>query len=231
MSTDPTASERTDDASRHDEGDRRAGYRAAILAAAESAFAERGYDATKVQDLAREAGVSLTTLYGVFPGKWEIFCAVQELRLGELLRTVLEAGPIPSDPLARLCFGIERYLRFHMDHPNFLRLELREGVPWGTTDELRTPPQTRAWKTGLAMMTQAFRDGMASGLFEEDDPEICARTTTAMSQVRLALWHRAGGVPEPDVVVHRTLGQLVRTFVRGDQVGAKLAWLAERLGM
>ncbi len=211
---------------------RRARYRAAILEAAERAFADQGYDATKVQDLARDAGVSLTTLYGAFPGKWEIFCAVQEARLAALLREVLGgASTLPADPLERLCFGIERYLRFHMRHPTFLRLELREGVPWGTTDALRTPAQTRAWKAGLAMMTQTFAEGIERGLFEPDDPETCARTTTAISQVRLALWARGGGRTPPDTVVERTLAQLVRAFVRRDRIDEALARLPARTNL
>ncbi len=208
---------------------RRELYRAAILDAAEEVFAREGYDAARVQDLAREADLSLTTLYGVFPGKWEIFCAVQERRLGELMAQTLGAGELPKDPFARLRLGLESYLRFHMAHPTFLRLELREQVPWGTTDELRTPIQTRTWRAGLSLMTQAFQAGMDQGLFVPDDPELCARTATAMSQVRLALWARAEPRAEPDRVVAEALAQLVRAFATEARAGELLAALAADL--
>ncbi len=205
---------------------RRELYRTTILDAAEAVFAEQGYDAARVQDLARAAGVSLTTLYGVFPGKWEILCAVQARRLGELMALAVDAGPLPCDPFARLCRGLESYLRYHMAHPTFLRLELREQVPWGTADELRTPVQTQTWRAGLQLMTEAFAAGMEQGLFVRDDPELCARTATAMSQVRLALWVRREPREDPERVVAQALAQLVRAFVTPARAPELLAAVA-----
>ncbi len=197
---------------------KRALYRATILDAAEAAFARAGYDATKVQTIAREAGISLATLYGVFPKKWDIFRALQHDRLTQLMQGVLPQGDPLRDPFDRLQFGITAYLTFHMKHPRFLEVQLREGVPWGTTDELRTPEQTRAWEAGLALMTQAFADGMRGGVFIRDDPELCARTATAMSQVRLALWVGQPQPPAPEVVARKAMSQLIRTFAAPDRV-------------
>ena len=47
-------------------------YREAVLDAAERVFGDEGYEATKVQRIAAESGLSLTTLYSVFESKWEI---------------------------------------------------------------------------------------------------------------------------------------------------------------
>ncbi|MEM6993660.1 MAG: TetR family transcriptional regulator, partial [Myxococcota bacterium] len=46
---------------------RRALYRETIIGAAERVFAEHGYDAAKVAAIAKAAGLSLQTLYGIFP--------------------------------------------------------------------------------------------------------------------------------------------------------------------
>ena len=192
-------------------------YREAVLEAAEAAFAGAGYDATKVQTIARGAGLSLATLYAVFPRKWDIFRALHQDRLTELMQTVLPLGAAKADPFDRLQLGIQAYLTFHMEHPRFLQVQLREGVPWGTTDELRTPEQTRAWEAGLRLMTQAFEEGMGAGLFVEEDPELCARTATAMSQVRLALWVGRGMPESPDDVAVAAMLQLVRTFAHPDR--------------
>lgn len=187
-------------------------YREAIVDAAERAFAETGYEAAKVQSIAKAAGVSLATLYGVFPKKWDIYRAVQADRLQSLMRTVAGLIVDAADPFDRLRCGIEGYLRFHMEHPTFLRLQLRERVPWGTTDELGTPEQTSAWEAGLKMMVEAFREAMDLGLLTEDDPELCARTATAMSQVRLVLWLDRGMTESPDQVAQAAMEQFVRTF-------------------
>lgn len=195
-------------------------YRQAIVDAAERAFAEGGYEAAKVQAIARAAGVSLATLYGVFPKKWDIFRAVQRDRLQALMQTVAALIEDASDPFDRLRCGIEGYLRFHMEHPTFLRLQLQERVPWGTTDELRTPEQTRTWEAGLRMMIDAFSQGMDAGLFARDDPELCARTATAMSQVRLVLWLDRGMTQSPDEVSRAAMLQFVHAFARPDRAEA-----------
>ena len=191
---------------------RRALYREAIVDAAERIFAEHGYDAAKVQAIAKEAGVSLATFYAVFPKKWELFRTVQSDRLQALMQEVGAAVLDASDAFGRVRAGLEGYLRYHMAHPEFLRLQLRERVPWGTTDELRTPEQTRAWEAGLQMLIAAMREGMEQGVFRRDDPELCARTATAMSQVRLALWEGRGMKESADEVAREAMLQMVRTF-------------------
>ncbi|MBL8946362.1 MAG: TetR/AcrR family transcriptional regulator [Myxococcales bacterium] len=205
---------------------RRELYRHAIVEAAEAEFAARGYDEAHVQAIAKQAGVSLATFYSVFGGKWEAFRAVQQDRLALLMQQVGTLVFAADDPFGRLRAGLEGYLRFHIEHPSFLQMQLREHVPWGTTDELRTPEQTRAWETGLQMLTAAFREGMAAGLLFDDDPELCARTATAMSQVRLVRWMDRGMVDAADDVARAAMLQFVRTFARPDRVAELTARLA-----
>lgn len=204
---------------------RRALYRAAIVEAAERVFAEHGYDAAKVQAIAKAAGVSLATVYGIFPSKWEVFRAVQHDRLIALMQRVGTLVLGAKDAFDRLRFGIEGYLRFHMEHRDFLRIQLREQVPWGTLDELHTPEQTQAWEQGLMMLVAAFREGIATGLLAEEDPESGARMATAMGQVRLVLWVNRGMQDSPEDVGRAAMLQFVRTFGHP----AKVAELSERV--
>jgi len=210
-------------------GARRELYRQAIVEAAEVEFAERGYDDTRVQAIAKRAGVSLATLYSVFAGKWEAFRAVQQDRLAMLMQQVGSAVLAATDPFARLRAGLEGYLRFHIEHPSFLRVQLGERVPWGTTDELRTPEQTRAWVTGLQMLTAAFREAMSAGLLAVDDPELCARTATAMSQVRLVRWMDRDMADDADTVVRAAMLQFVRTFAVPERTAELSAQLSNQL--
>ncbi|MCA9707617.1 MAG: TetR/AcrR family transcriptional regulator [Myxococcales bacterium] len=206
---------------------RRALYREAIVDAAEGVFARHGYEAAKVQAIAKAAGVSLATFYAVFPKKWDAYRAVQADRLAALMQQVGRAVLDAADAFDRLRAGLEGYLRFHMAHPEFLRLQLRERVPWGTTDELRTPEQTRAWEAGLRMLIGAFEEGMRRGDFRRDDAELCARTATAMSQVRLALWEGRGMIEAADAVATEAMQQFVRAFGAPGRVEALLGRLAE----
>jgi len=52
--------------------------RQAIVSAAMKLFAERGYEQTSMDELAREAGVGKGTIYGYFATKSEIFLAFLE---------------------------------------------------------------------------------------------------------------------------------------------------------
>jgi len=52
--------------------------RQAIIAAAMKLFAERGYEQTSMDELAREAGIGKATIYGYFATKSEIFIAFLE---------------------------------------------------------------------------------------------------------------------------------------------------------
>ena len=204
---------------------KRALYREAILDAAEREFAAHGYELAKVTTIAKGAGVSLATLYGTFPKKHDVYRALQRDRLEQLMRTVGTQVMQAKDPFDRLRGGIEGYLRFHMEHPDYLRGQLREGVPWGTTDQLRTPEQTQAWEAGRVMMTTAFAAGMDEGWFVRDDPELCARTATAMSQVRLSLWIDRDMAESPDAVARAAMMQLLRTFAEPERLAELLARL------
>jgi AcrR family transcriptional regulator len=204
---------------------KRALYREAILDAAEREFAAHGYEQAKVTDIAKGAGVSLATLYATFPKKHDVYRALQKDRLEQLMRDVGGRVLAARDPFERLRGGIEGYLRFHMEHPDYLRGQLREGVPWGTTDQLRTPEQTQAWEAGRVMMMTAFEAGMDEGWFVRDDPELCARTATAMSQVRLSLWIDRDMDQSVDEVAEAAMLQLLRTFAHPEKLAALTARL------
>lgn len=141
--------------------------------------------------------------------------------MGEVALQVMQA----SDPFTRLRCGLEGSLRFHMARPDFLRMQLQERIPWGTTDQQRTPEQTRAWQAGLTMMVAAFEDGIAEGVFIPTDPELAARTCTAMSQVHLAVWIDRGMPRTADEVAVEAMQQIIRTFAdpsRAAQLTASL---------
>jgi AcrR family transcriptional regulator len=73
-----------------------------ILAAALESFAERGFAATRLDDVAARAGISKGTLYLYFKGKEELFEAVVRARLLpnlERLEALVRTFEGPSGPL------------------------------------------------------------------------------------------------------------------------------------
>src|SRR5260370_41100742 len=73
-----------------------------IVAAGLACFAERGFAATRLEDVARRAGVTKGTLYLYFPNKEELFKAVgrQAVAANIVLGEALDAHS--SEPAPRL---------------------------------------------------------------------------------------------------------------------------------
>src|SRR5713101_5397859 len=73
-------------------------YRQHILGAAETVFADRGFEAAKVQDISRLAGLSMGTIYAIFPSKGDLFAAILEERGRELLQLARDVAARKDPP-------------------------------------------------------------------------------------------------------------------------------------
>ncbi|HSN83445.1 MAG TPA: TetR/AcrR family transcriptional regulator [Polyangiales bacterium] len=197
-------------------------YREAILDAAERVFGDDGYEATKVQRIASEAGVSLTTLYSVFESKWEIYRAVHRRRLAEVMGLVQEVVRNDMPVLEQLIAGTRTQLRFFMERRDFTRMQLKEVTAWSTVELLRSPEQIEALGAGLALFADLFRRGIEEGVFVDEDPELMARMAIATQQVRLALWMNRAAEEPMDQVADAAIRHLLRSYCRPEHLGSAL---------
>jgi TetR/AcrR family transcriptional regulator len=106
--------------------------RAAILDAAESLFAERGYDATSLNQVGAAAGVSRGTPGYFFGSKAELYGAVLERAFTEV-REAARAGRARAlassqAPETILAGAVSDYFDFLAARPNFIRLIEREAL-------------------------------------------------------------------------------------------------------
>lgn len=198
-------------------------YRTALLEAAELTFAEQGYEAAKVTDIAARAGLSLATLYKLFPGKADLHQAVHQLRTSEILRDSLDGLPQGEGALALLEHGVLAYVRYQLANPGYLRLTLREGATWTMRQSMHLPEQLDAWDQGFAMAEQTFAAGVAAGEFVDEPPALHARHMIALLQVLLGVWLDDGMAEPPEDVVARARRLLVRAFATPH---AREAWTA-----
>ncbi len=78
----------------------------AIIEAAIKLFTERGFEETSMEELAREAGVGKSTIYGYFKAKSDIFLAFCDAELdfafAELDRKVDEQAPLVDQLVAQM---------------------------------------------------------------------------------------------------------------------------------
>src|SRR5437773_8927722 len=105
-------------------------YRSHIVEAAEQVFAERGFAAAKLQEISRLAGLSMGTIYAIFPSKADLYRAILEDRGLELLALAREVAARTGAARAALDALIEVYVGYFVSHPGFLQMHLRAGTSW-----------------------------------------------------------------------------------------------------
>lgn len=101
------------------------GARDRFLDAAAELFAEKGYHATSIRDIARHLGVTPGAVYAHFPSKSQLLLAVYEAgvaRMSACLEDVVDAGP---DPWSRLEMACCRHLETLLQAGGYGRVVIR----------------------------------------------------------------------------------------------------------
>lgn len=83
-----------------------------LLEAARDAFAERGYHATAMDDIAERAGVSKPVLYQHFASKDDLYLGLLDVQAERLVRLVEEALAATEDNAERVAGAVEAYFAF-----------------------------------------------------------------------------------------------------------------------
>jgi AcrR family transcriptional regulator len=190
-------------------------YRQHILEAAEQVFAERGYDAAKVQEISVRAGLSMGVIYGIFPGKTELYTALLDERGQELLRLAREVAGRELSPTQQLFELIDVYVGYFVTHPDFLRMHLRSGVSWALGSAIGTATSVQYWQDIHELQADIFRRGVAAGEFVDEAPDYLARTFSVMDQVLLSDWVARGMTDDQTMLVARLSRMVQRAFCVG----------------
>jgi AcrR family transcriptional regulator len=82
-----------------------------IVKAATKLFSEQGYYLTTIQDIAREAGISVGLIYQYFKDKDDVLFLTLKLVLETYEKVIPEATGAAEHPLERLCLAIGAYCR------------------------------------------------------------------------------------------------------------------------
>ena len=128
--------------------------RAAILAAAESCFAERGFSATRLEDVAEAVGIRRASIVYHFRDKRALYEAVLASVL-EGFRERLQAALAPPGPLlARIEAGIGAWVDYVGARPSLARLLLREVADASP----ETPPALLRHIEPFVALVERFRD-------------------------------------------------------------------------
>jgi len=166
--------------------------RALILAAAVRVFARQGYEASRVGDVAKEAGVAYGLVYHYFGSKDAVLEAVFHEQWGRLLAAVALAEETGESAPEQLALVVKIVLRAWRDDPDLVRLLVRE-----ITRSPHIQDELDEIGQAFASLQRIVARGQAEGTFRSDlDPQ-------------LAAWMLYGGLEE--VLTGWVLGQLPDT--------------------
>jgi TetR/AcrR family transcriptional regulator len=133
--------------------------RGEILAAAERLFAERGFEATRLEDIATEVGIRRAAIFYYFRDKQELYAAV----LDELLRDWTAALPSEGSAAARLEASLTGWIDYVARRPTLARLLLREAASFRAGE---LSPFIHAASAAIEWFRAVIDEGVASGELE-----------------------------------------------------------------
>lgn len=183
---------------------------AGLLTAAERVFSERGYHATSIRDIAREAGFSVGGVYQFFASKDELYLRVVESQWDHFF-DLLNAASAVHGAQARLEALTEAMFDAFEQRRGFFRLFLSERgrLSAAFTGEIasRIGERTRRLR---GLIIDLMREGCAQGLLRPLPPEMLASAFTGI--VHNCIFEAlASGAPRPT----RSAAEVLALFLHG----------------
>jgi AcrR family transcriptional regulator len=179
------------------------GARDRLVLAAVDLFADQGYDATTVAQIAERAGVTKSTFFRHFPDKRELLVAGQET-LSRLLTEGITEAPTTATPLEAVAAGLERAANTMGPLNRELAPRLKAAIAASTElqerDALKSVGlaksmtealEARGVPTPIAHLAAelgvlAFKQGYATWTSTNDDTDLAPHTLKALEDLRTA---------------------------------------------
>lgn len=150
---------------------RRAQTQAALIAAAEAALREMPLEEVTVQEIARRAGVAVTSIYNHFGSKAGLQAALAERAMTVDREYMDRAYTAPVSPVEQLQAAAAEYLQFYLDYPDYFRLLAfpPEQARNAASVEMNAQIARRVDEQNERMVS-VLRTGMDAGLIRPADP-------------------------------------------------------------
>ncbi len=195
-----------------------------ILDAAERIFAQHGFFAARVSEIAKEAGVADGTIYLYFKNKDDLLISLFESRMervNELLAGVIARHTKPRDKL--LAF-IKAYLGLVKDQPaaaEVLTVELRQSAKF-----MKGQPTNPKFAELLRLLGGIVAEGQAAGVFGDAIPApVAARMIFGLLDEMALAWLLGDKTPDAPYAPRGKKFDIVRA---ADWVGALVTQGLER---
>jgi AcrR family transcriptional regulator len=184
-----------------------------LIAAALEVFVEKGFAATRLDDVAARAGVSKGTVYLYFKSKEALFKSVIETGLTPAIEIAEALAAETERPAAEL---LRRFVEIWWRSMGATPLG---SLPKLLVAESRNFPEVAQWfhdailRRAQKAMVRIIEVGIARGEFREVDPDITARIFFA-PMFSYLIWQRAFGeimrdLPPPERFFDEVLNRLI----------------------
>jgi AcrR family transcriptional regulator len=134
-----------------------------ILLAALDRFAEHGYGATSIRDIAGDLGLNSATLYSHFANKEAILAELvllgHQMHHARLLEAVLASA---GDPMAQLLALTREHVLVHCEHP---RLAVVANIELHALSDTAAAPALALRAQSVSMLRGILQRGQDSGAF------------------------------------------------------------------
>jgi AcrR family transcriptional regulator len=173
----------------------RTARRAQLLAAAQDVFVANGYHAAAMDEIAERAGVSKPVLYQHFPGKLELYLALLETHVDELVNRVRTAMASTNDNKLRVRATVGAFYDFVDSEGQAYRMVFES--------DLRGEPAVadaveRATEASVEAITETIT---ADAGLSESQARLLAVGLVGLSQVSARAWLDADRQPSKDEAV------------------------------
>jgi TetR/AcrR family acrAB operon transcriptional repressor len=160
-----------------------------LLASAIRLFAEQGYDATTLDQIATDAGATKGAVYWHFKDKADLFGHVMRERTDRLEANVTTAMDAATTAPEKIRAFFDSSFQFSQENPHFAVLlgRLRAApvveIGSGVVEELRT-----AYRDAREIISQSLRQGQADGTFREAPVAETAAVLLAIADGLVLQW-------------------------------------------
>src|SRR5690625_2154356 len=165
-----------------------------ILRVAAKLFANKGYHSVSMNNIARNVGLSKTSLYHYFDRKEEILGSIVVATVQKLSEHVEQAIRAHQSPDAQLVAFMEAHADFFEKHQSAFQVLLTR------TANLRDPSMRDVpveWRANYQnTIRNIIRDGVNQGLFRAENPDAVVRAVIS-SVYWLARWYHPFGKQTP----------------------------------
>lgn len=178
-----------------------------IMAAAVKLFAEYGYHASPLRDIAKLAGIQAASIYHHYPNKQSLLVEIMETYMQQLNSDLERILRTCDDPLQRLQAAVTNHIRLHTSHKaEFFIID---------TEIRSLENEQRAYILSLrdryeSLIQEVLRDGMERGVFRLNDVKVTSFAIITMC-TEVATWFH----PEGRLVVQEVINIYLQIITRG----------------